>query len=203
MTRSFSVGLFGRRRSSCMNPSDDTFYSRLRTLSDAELFNYTQHYARYKVEAVQAAITELRTRGFHLSNDELSAIESYFTLKETQRTRLFNCDPRWLRLLSYAIFTIGILSAVFTYVTASPPPQHPLGYDPFASKKYLRDLELYGGKINILAVEFRQWLDRLWRGQNLSYTIAFITVILSYIFWFIGSHSVSNLDTHSEKHHAP
>jgi hypothetical protein len=98
---------------------------------------------------------------------------------------------------------IGICSAVFIYVTASPPPQHPLGYDPFASKKYLRDLELYGGKINILAVEFYQWLDRLWRGQNLSYTIACITVILAYIFWFIGSHSTSHLDTHAEKHHAP
>jgi hypothetical protein len=185
-----------------MHPSDDPFYARLPTLSDAELFNYTHNYSRYKVEAVHAAITELRTRGLHVSHDELSAIDRYFTRKETQQTRLFNGDPRWLRLLAYAIFGLGIFSAVFIYVTASPPPQYPLGYDPFASKKYLRDLELYGGKINILAVEFHQWWDRRWRGQNLSYTIAFITVILAYLFWFIGSHSASPLDTHSGKHHA-
>ena len=186
-----------------MHPSDDPFYARIPALSDAELCNYTQHYARYKVEAVYAAIAELRTRGFHVSHDELSAIERYFTLKEHQRTRPCNLAPRQLRLLSYAILTLGIFSAVFLYVTASPPPQHPLGYDPFASKKYVRDLELYGGKINILAVEFRQWFDRLWRGQNLAYTIAFLTVLLASLLRFLGSHAASNLETHAEKHHAP
>jgi hypothetical protein len=186
-----------------MHPSDDPFYARLCTLSDAELFHYIQHYSRYKVDAVHAAIAELRTRGVPVSNDALSEIARYFTRQEAQRTRLFNVDPRWLRLLSYAICTLGLCSAVFLYVTAYPTPQHPLGYDPFASKKYVRDLERYGGKINILAVEFRQWFDRLWRGQNLSYTIAFLTVILSYLFWFIGSHSASHRDTHAEKHHAP
>jgi hypothetical protein len=186
-----------------MHPSDDTFYSRIPTLSDAELFNYTHHYARYKVEAVQAAIAELRTRGLHVSNDELSAIERCFTLKNHQLTRPFNLDPSQLRFLSYAIFTIGLFSAVFIYVTAAPTPQHPLGYDPFASKKYVRDLELYGGKINILAVEFRQWFDRLWRGKNLSYTIAFLTVILASLLRFLGAHAASNLETHSEEHNAP
>jgi len=186
-----------------MHPSDDTFYSRIPTLSDAELFNYTHHYARYKVEAVQVAIAELRTRGLHLSNDELSEIDRYFTLKDHQLTRPFNLDPSHLRFLSYAILTIGLFSAVFLYVTASPTPQDPLGYDPFASKKYLRDLELYGGKINILAVEFRQWFDRLWRGENLSYTIAFLTVMLASLLRFIGAHAASNLGTHAEKHNAP
>src|SRR2546421_493632 len=43
--------------------------------------------------------------------------------------------------------------AIFLYVTASPPPDYPLGYNPFTSKKYLRELELYGGKLNIIAVQ--------------------------------------------------
>ena len=89
------------------------------------------------------------------------------------------------------------------YVTASPPPQHPLGYDPFTSKKYVRDLELYGGKITILAVEFRQWCERLWQGHNLAYTIACITVVLASLCWFLGSHSAHHRETHTEKHHAP
>jgi hypothetical protein len=186
-----------------MHPSDDPFYARLPTLSDAELFNYTHNYSHYKVEAVQAAIAELRTRGLYLSNDELSEIESYFTRKEHQLMRPFNRDPSQLRLLSYVILTIGLCIAIFLYVTASPPPHHPLGYDPFASKRYVRELELYGGKINILAVEFRQWFARLWRGKNLAYTIAFLTLILSSIFWFFGSRSASHLDTHAEKPHAP
>ena len=186
-----------------MHPSDDAFYARLCTLSDAELFTYIHHYSRYKVDAVYAALAELRTRGVYVSHDALSEIERYFTRQEVQQTRLGNCDPRWLRWLSYAILTLGLGSAVFIYMTASPPPQHPLGYDPFASKKYVHDLELYGGKINVLAVEFRQWLESLGRGQHLAYTLAFLTVMLSYILWFISSHAASHIDTHAEKQNGP
>src|SRR5215471_5210679 len=49
----------GLRRSSTMHPSDDSFYARLFTLSDAELFNYLQHYSDYKADAVYIAIAEL------------------------------------------------------------------------------------------------------------------------------------------------
>jgi len=98
---------------------------------------------------------------------------------------------------------VGICSAVFIYATASPPPQHPLGYDPFASKKYVRDLEFYGGKINLLAVEFRQWFDSLWRGKNLAYTITFLTVLLASLLWRMGAHAASPLDTQAEQHDAP
>src|SRR5215831_8755917 len=119
-----------QQKASCMHPSDDTFYAKLPTLSDSELFNYIKNYSHYKVEAVQAAIAELRTRGLHVSNDELSEIERYFTHKVNQITRPCNFGPSQFRFLSYAIFTIGIISAVFLYVTASPLPQYPLGYDP-------------------------------------------------------------------------
>src|SRR4029434_10148320 len=78
-------------------------------------------------------------------------------------TRPFLVALRHLRWLSYAILVLGLLSAVVLYVTASPPPQHPLGYDPFASKKYVRDLEIYGGKINVIAVKLRQSLHKLWQ----------------------------------------
>jgi hypothetical protein len=186
-----------------MHPLDDSFYARLFTLSDAELFNYIHHYSRYKVDAVHAALAELRTRGVYVSQDALAEIDRYFTHQEAQRTRLCTCDPRWLRWLSYAMLTLGLGSAVFLYVTASPPPPHPLGYDPFASKKYVRELELYGGKINVLAVAFRQWLESLWRGQHRAYTLAFLTVMLSSILWFIGSHAASHVDTHAEKHNVP
>jgi hypothetical protein len=187
-----------------MHSSDDTFYARIPTLSDAELYNYIHHYSHYKIEAVHAAIAELRARGLHVSHDALVEIEQYGTQHDPQRRRLCTCDPRWLRWLAYVIFTLGIFSAVYLYVTASPPPHHPLGYDPFASKKYVHELELYGGKITILAVEFRQWFERLWQGQYLSYTIACITVMLASLLWFLGSHATSNLDdTHAENHHAP
>ena len=186
-----------------MAPLDDPFYARLPTLSNAELFTYIHHYSDYKVDAVHAALAELRTRGLPVSQDALSDIERYCTRQEQQRMRPFDGDPRYLRWLSYAIVLIGIGSAAFLYATASPPPQHPLGYDPFASKKYVRDLERYGGKINVLAVEFRQWFARLWRGTHLAYTIALLTVLLASLLRRMGSHAAAHRDTPAEKHDSP
>jgi len=186
-----------------MYPADDPFYARLATLSDAELFHYIQNYSQYKVAAVQAAIAELERRDVYVSNAQLSEIDRYFTRQERERMRPFSLEPRHLRLLSYGIFTLGIGIAIAIYVTSSSILQYPLGYDPFTSKKYLRELEIYGGKINILAVQLSQWFDNLWRGKNLAYTIAVLTIMLSSILWFLGSHTDSDLDTHSDKPHAP
>ena len=186
-----------------MPPSDDLFYARLLTLSNAELFHYIHHYSHYKVEAVQAALAEVHTRGLYVSEAVLSDIERYCTRQEHERMRPFNGDPRHLRWLSYAIVLIGIGSAVFLYATAPVPPQHPLGYDPFASKTYLRELERYGGKINVLAVEFRQWFASLWRGTLLAYTIACLTVLLASLLWRMGSHAAAPRETPAETHEAP
>src|SRR5262245_2153448 len=123
-----------------MHPADDLFYVRLLTLSDAEVLRYIHHYSDYKVDAVQAAIAELRTRGVHVSDDKVSEIDSYFTRQERERMLPFALEPRHLRWLAYGIGTLGICMAILLYVTAVPTPSHPLGYDPFDSKKYLRDL---------------------------------------------------------------
>jgi hypothetical protein len=176
---------------------------RLLTLSDAEVLNYIHHYSDYKVDAVQAAIAELRTRGVYVSTDTLAEIDRYCTRQERACLLPFHLEPRHLRLLSYSILILGIGMAIFLYVTASPAPSHPLGYDPFDSKKYLRDLEVYGGKINILAVELHQWLASLWRGKPLAYTIACLTIIVSALLWCIGYYATSPLETHADKPQAP
>src|SRR4029434_8741314 len=98
-----------------MHPSDDPFYARLCTLSDAELFHYIHHYSRYQVDAVYAALVELRMRGVPVSHEAYLEIEAYFTRQEAQQSRLYHGDPRWLRWLAYAILTIGLCSAVVIY----------------------------------------------------------------------------------------
>jgi len=186
-----------------MHPADDLFSVQLLTLSNAEVLRYIHHYADYKVDAVHAAIAELERRGVYVSTDTLSEIDSYFTRQERERLLPFHLAPRHLRWLSYGIFILGIGVAIVLYVTASPPPDYPLGYDPFDSKKYLRELEVYGGKINILAVQFRQWLASLWRGKPLAYIIACLTLIVAALFWFLGSYAASDRDTHADKPPAP
>jgi hypothetical protein len=186
-----------------MPPLDDPFYARLLTLSDAELCTYLQQYAHYKVEAVHAALAELRMRGVDVSEDTVAAIDRYFTRHEQQHMRPFHLAPRYLRWLSYGILTLGIGMAIVLYMTAAPLPPSPLGYDPFTSKKYVRELELYGGKINLLAVELRQWLASLWCGKALAYTIAVLTLMLASLLWFIGSRAASLRETQADTPQAP
>jgi hypothetical protein len=186
-----------------MPPLDDPFYARLLTLSDAELCIYLQQYAHYKVEAVHAALAELRMRGVYVSEATVADIDRYFTRHKPQRMRPFHLAPRHLRWLTYGTFIIGLGLAVFLYVTAAAPPPYPLGYDPFTSKKYVHELELYGGKINILAVELQQWLASLWRGKALAYTIAVLTLMLASLLWFIGSRAASPLEPQAETPQAP
>jgi hypothetical protein len=186
-----------------MPPLDDPFYARLLTLSDAELCIYLQQYTHYKAEAVHAALAELRTRGVDVSENTVAEINRYFTRHEQQRLRPFYLAPRHLRWLSSGILILGIGVAIVLYMTAAPPPPSPLGYDPLTSKKYVRELELYGGKLNLLAVEFRQWLASLWRGTALAYTIAVLTLILASLLWFIASRMTSPREPQAETPQAP
>jgi len=66
---------------------------------------------------------------------------------------------------------------------------------PEDSKKYLRDLELYGGKANVLATEFRLWLVGLWQGKSLAFTVAFITILISLVFFYAANYPPSRLSS--------
>jgi hypothetical protein len=86
-----------------------------------------------------------------------------------------------------AILVLGFAAAVVIYLTAQPPPENPLGYDPLDTKKYLHDLEVYGGKANVIAAQFREWFDGLWHGKQLAFTVAVITVIAAGAFKFFAT----------------
>jgi hypothetical protein len=73
------------------------------------------------------------------------------------------------------------------YLTAQPPPENPLGYDPLDTKKYLHDLEVYGGKANVIAAQFRDWFDSLWHGKQPAYAVAVLTVIAAGAFKFFAT----------------
>jgi hypothetical protein len=84
-----------------------------------------------------------------------------------------------LRTTSAAILIGGLAAAIVIYAHAAPAPEYPLGSDPEDSKVYLRQLELYGGKANVLAVELRQWFDGLWHGRSLAFTVAVLAALVA------------------------
>jgi len=105
----------------------------------------------------------------------------------------------FLNVASACVLIMGLFASVLIYRAADREPvdgviyeqgensSHPVS--PYDTKKYLRDMELYGGKANVLAAELRLWLAGLWQGKALAYTVAFLSVLVS----FTLSHSAARL----------
>jgi hypothetical protein len=175
----------------------DTFLTRIPRFSDAELRRYLEHHLEYRVEAVEAALAELDRRGQILSSEERLRIRSGLARREAAAQA--QLASRWggflgrtlvsrgsrIRRITAGILALGLGGATWIYLTVPAPAANPLGYEPMDTKRYLRDLELYGGKVNVLATEFMRWWEGLWHGRNLAYTVASMTVLLAFGFWFI------------------
>lgn len=118
-----------------------------------------------------------------------------------------------LYLISAIILLVGLSSAVLVYMTAENDSDSVVGYEvvggtvysikPEDSKKYLHDLELYGGKANVIANDFMRWVAGLWHGKPLAFTIACITIFISFGFFFVASHLPPGLksDSRDENNH--
>jgi len=92
-----------------------------------------------------------------------------------------------VRLVSVAIVLVGFVGALVIYLTATPAPANPLGYDPGDTKRYLREMEVYGGKANVLASDFREWYAGLWHGKPLAGTVACLSIVAALAFWFFAT----------------
>jgi len=115
-----------------------------------------------------------------------------------------------LRLISGIVLVVGLGSAVLIYWTSNNTLNGVLGYEegggsvyairPEDSRRYLRDMELYGGKANVLMDEFRRWFTGLWHGQSLAFTVGFITLSISLGILYVASRlsSDSRLDLPGE-----
>jgi ABC-type phosphate/phosphonate transport system permease subunit len=103
-----------------------------------------------------------------------------------------------LKLISVIILLVGLGGAAWIYQRAEKVPYGALGYEnaggtlypvmPEDSKQYLRSMELYGGKANVLADQFRRWFVGLWQGKALAFIIACTTIITSFVFFYAANH---------------
>jgi hypothetical protein len=92
--------------------------------------------------------------------------------------------PRtWVRLIIAAILVVGLGGALAIYLTAEPVSGDLLGRED--SRQYLRAMELYGGKANILAAELLDWFQSLWHGRRLAVTVACTTVLAAAAVWLV------------------
>ncbi len=113
------------------------------------------------------------------------------------KRKITNLKTR-LDLITAIILLIGLGSAILIYLTAKNDSDSVLGYEteggyvypvmPEDSKKYMHDLELYGGKANVLTNEFMNWFAGLWHGKSLAFTVAFFTILIALGFFFVANH---------------
>jgi hypothetical protein len=102
-----------------------------------------------------------------------------------------------LILISAIVLIFGLGSAVFIYLTAGDDAGTVLGYEiiggtvypvsPEESKVYRRDLEHVGGKAAIVADDFSRWFSGLWQGKSLAFTIAFISIFIALVIFFVAN----------------
>ena len=113
---------------------------------------------------------------------------------------LYTC----LNLISSIILLVGLGSSMLIYRAAENNVSGVIGYDeeggsvypimPGETKKYLRDMELYGGKANVIADEFRRWVAGLWHGKSLAYTVACVAIVTSFGIFYYASRLPSRQD---------
>lgn len=115
-------------------------------------------------------------------------------LRITDRRLVFN-------LIGLLILLGGLGGSILIYRTAGNNLRKDLIYQeeggsvypirPEDSKKYVRDLEIYGGRANVLVTEFRLWLVGLWQGKSLAYIMAFLSVLVACGFFYAANNSPS------------
>ena len=99
-------------------------------------------------------------------------------------------------MIGIVVLLVGLISAFVIYIMAERRVADAVGYDfidgqaygisPESSKRYVHDLEVYGGKAAVMADAFNRWFSGLWQGTSLAYTIAFIAAITSWGFFFVA-----------------
>jgi hypothetical protein len=100
-------------------------------------------------------------------------------------------------LISAILLVLGLGSATLIYQGAGNYADDVLGYEeasgtpypirPEDSKAYLRGLELFGGKANVLADKLRRSLLGLWHGKSLAVIVGLSTIIISFGFFYAAN----------------
>ena len=113
-------------------------------------------------------------------------------------------QPKYLNLIGALILMLGLSSAALIYQRAAHAPYGASGYDvvdgviypimPQDSKMYRHNLEVYGGKFNVMLDDFRRWFVGLWHGKSLAFMIACISIVISSGFFYAAHYLTPPFD---------
>jgi hypothetical protein len=108
-----------------------------------------------------------------------------------------------LYILSALILLAGAAGAALIYWAAMNDSPSDGGYEVIGgyiypgpsenSKRYIHDLQLYGGNAAVLADGFMRWFGGLWHGTALAYTVACISILISFVVFVTANNVPSRL----------
>jgi hypothetical protein len=94
------------------------------------------------------------------------------------------------------VLLVGLGAAVVIYLLAGGKPRDAASSRIDAgnvqqdlaevSKSYLRSMEYYGGKSNVMAYELRLWIDGLFQGKTLAYTVGVVSLAVALVFFLLA-----------------
>jgi len=89
--------------------------------------------------------------------------------------------------LGYAILALGCGGSFWAYkVAVSDELGDSLMAQARDTKGYQGQMELLGGKANVLGNDLQDWFIGLWHGRNLAYTLAVITIVLALACFYVA-----------------
>ena len=115
-----------------------------------------------------------------------------------------------LYIMSAIVLTTGLVASGVIYFTARE--QDETGYQVIggfiypnateSSKRYIHDLERFGGRAAVLSDKFMRWFSSLWQGESLAYTVGVISIIVSACLYFAARYgSRLHLDAEQKTEH--
>jgi hypothetical protein len=96
----------------------------------------------------------------------------------------------------WIVLAAGVAGAIWSYLAAVEPAPDAIGYDvtgggayairPEDSKRYEYDMERFGGKASILAVEIREAFAHLWQGRRRAFTVGTLGLLTALACFFLA-----------------
>ncbi|MDR3394274.1 MAG: hypothetical protein P4L70_04675 [Parasulfuritortus sp.] len=107
-----------------------------------------------------------------------------------------------LRIVGASILILGLGVAALVYYYATDDANGVSGCEfvngtgctryPEEDRRYIHDLELYGGQAAVLADEFNRWISSLWRGKRQAYTLGVLAIGISLSCFLVADHLPDN-----------
>jgi len=91
-------------------------------------------------------------------------------------------SSRLVQRIGLAVAAAGLVAGAIVYVSASSPADA----DPVAQQREMRELARLGGTASVETVKFDQWMDSLWHGQRLAFTLAVLGLVVGGACWHVG-----------------